>query len=53
MAASAIHANTAAVSLPCRLKDIFDFYEVILFNVGVLCYLKQSGLSFQAIVICF
>jgi len=53
MAASAIHANTAAGGLPCRLQDIFDFYEVILFNAEVLCYLKQSGLSFQTIVICF
>jgi len=53
VAASAIHANTAAVSLPCRLQEIFDFYKIILFNAEVLCYLRKSELSFQAIAINF
>jgi len=32
MAASAIHANTAAGGLPCRLQDILAYYAVMLQN---------------------
>jgi hypothetical protein len=39
VAASAIHANTAAVGLPCRLQDIFDYYGVMFFNAEIYCHL--------------
>jgi hypothetical protein len=35
VAASAIHTDTPARALPCRLQGIFDLYGLILFNAEI------------------